>query len=75
MHELPWSRTDDLKPGQRFRAEDGFVWELERFAYLTTNIPHVSLVYPGDRTMHKFIATSVLLDRRHFTSMESSRDI
>ena len=68
-------RTDDLKLGQRFRAEDGFVWELERFAYLTTNMPHVSLVYPGDRTMHKFIAKSVLLDRRRFTFMESSRDI
>ena len=69
------ARTDDLKIGQWFRAEDGLLWELERFAYLATKIPHVSLVYPGDRTMHKFIATSVLLDRRHFTSMESSRDI
>ncbi len=69
------ARTDDLKIGQSFRAEDGFVWELERFAYLATNIPHVSLVYPGDRTMHKIIAKSVLLDRKHFTVMESSRDI
>ncbi len=69
------ARTDDLKIGQSFRAEDGFVWELERFADVTTNIPHVSLVYPRDRTVHKFIAKSVLLDRRHFTSMESSRDI
>ncbi len=68
-------RTDDLELGQRFRAEDGFVWELERFADLTTNIAHVSLVYPGDRTMHKIIAKSVLLDRRRFTVMESSRDI
>ncbi len=68
-------RTDDLKPGQQFRAEDGLLWELERFADVTTNIPHVSLVYPGDRTMHKIIAKSVLLDRRRFTFMESSRDI
>jgi hypothetical protein len=68
-------RTDDLKLGQRFRAEDGLLWELERFAYLTTNIPHVSLVYPRDRTVHKIIAKSVLLDRRRFTFMERSRDI
>ncbi len=68
-------RTDDLEIGQWFRAEDGLLWELERFAYLATQIPHVSLVYPRDRTVHKFIARSVLLDRRHFSSMESSRDI
>ncbi len=68
-------RTDNLKLGQRFRAKNGLLWELERFAYVTTNIPHVSLVYPEDRTMHKIIAKSVLLDRRRFTSMESSRDI
>ncbi len=68
-------RTEDLKPGQQFQAEDGLLWELERFADVTTNIPHVSLVYPGDRTMHKFIAKSVLLDRRRFTFMEISRDI
>ena len=65
------ARTDDLKRGQRFRAEDGLLWELERFADVTTNIPHVSLVYPKDRTVHKFIARSVLLDRRRFTFMES----
>ncbi len=69
------ARTDDLKLGQRFRAEDGLLWELERFAYLTTNIAHVSLVYNRDRTVHKFIARNVLLDRRRFTLMESSRDI
>ena len=69
------ARMDDLKLGQRFRAEDGLLWELERFADLTTNIPHVSLVYPGDRTVHKFIAKSVLLDRRRFTVTESSREI
>ena len=68
-------RTDDLELGQRFRAEDGFVWELERFAYVTTDIPHVNLVYPRDRTVHKIIARSVLLDRRRFTFMESSGDI
>ena len=68
-------RTDDLKLGQRFQAQDGLLWELERFAYLPTNIAHVSLVYPGDRTMHKIIAKSVLLDRRRFTFMEGSRDI
>ena len=69
------ARTDDLELGQWFRAEDGLLWELERFAYLAAKIPHVSLVYPKDRTMHKIIAKSVLLDRRHFTVMESSRDI
>ncbi len=69
------ARTDDLKIGQWFRAEDGLLWELERFAYLPMNVPHVSLVYPRDRTVHKFIAKSVLLDRRRFTFMESSRDI
>jgi len=69
------ARTDDLKIGQWFRAEDGLLWGLERFAYLAAKIPHVSLVYPRDRTVHKFIARSVLLDRRHFSSMESSRDI
>ncbi len=68
-------RTDDMKPAQQLRPEDGLLWELERFADVTTNIPHVSLVYPRDRTMHKFIAKSVLLDRRRFTVMESSREI
>ena len=68
-------RTDDLKPGQRFLAEDGLLWELEKFAYLTTKIPHVTLVYPRDRSVHKIIARSVLLDRRRFTFMESPRDI
>ncbi len=69
------ARTDDLKIGQWFRAEDGLPWELEGFASVTANIPHVRLVDPGDRTVHKIIAKSVLLDRRRFTSMESSRDI
>ena len=65
----------DMEPGQRFLAEDGLLWELERFASVTTSIPHVRLVYPGDRTIHKIIATSVLMDRRRFTFMEIPHDI
>lgn len=62
----------DLKPGQRFQSEDGLLWELEKFVAVLTEIPHVRLVDPNDRTVNKIIARSVLLDRRRFASMESS---
>ncbi len=68
-------RTDDLKPGQRFQAEDGLLWELEKFVAVMTEIPHVRLVDPRDRTVNKIIARSVLLDRRRFASMQSSREV
>ncbi len=66
-------KTDtDLKPGQRFQSEDGLLWELEKFVAVLTEIPHVRLVDPSDRTVNKIIARSVLLDRRRFASMERS---
>ena len=69
-------KTDtDLKPGQRFQAEDGQLWELEKFVAVITAIPHVRLVDPRDRTVNKIITRSVLLDRRRFASMESSHEV
>ncbi len=69
-------KTDtDLKPGQRSQAEDGLLWELEKFVAVITAIPHVRLVDPRDRTVNKVIARSVLLDRRRFASMESSHEV
>lgn len=62
-------KTVDLEPGQRFQAEDGLLWELENSARVTTAIPHVRLVNPRDPTVHKIIATSVLLDPKRFTSI------
>ena len=62
----------DLKPGQRFQSEDGLLWELEKFVAVMTEIPHVRLVDPRDRTVNKIIARSVLLDRRRFASMQGA---
>ena len=63
-------KTVDLKLGQRFQAEDGLLWELEKFVDVMTAIPHVRLVDPKDRSVNKIIAKSVLLDQTRFSSID-----
>jgi hypothetical protein len=62
-------QIDDLQPGQKFKASEGLVWELDRLVDVTTAIPHVKMVGINDRHAYKIIAASVLLDERRFQAV------
>lgn len=60
------NKISDVKPGQKFKASEGLLWEVETLGDLSTSIPHVKMVGVSDRSTTKIIATSVLLDQSRF---------
>jgi hypothetical protein len=66
------SKSPEIKPGQKFRASEGLLWEVDTLSDLSISIPHVKMVGVGDRSVTKIIAASVLLDRSRFEELPVS---
>ena len=64
--------ADDIKPGQRFRASEGLLWEVQTLSDLSISIPHVKMVGVSDRSVTKIIATSVLRDQNRFQELPAA---
>jgi hypothetical protein len=62
-------KIDNLKAGQRFKANDGLMWELDKLVDVTTAIPHVKIIGINDRYTNKILAASVLLDQTRFQAV------
>lgn len=63
------SRASEIKPGQKFRASEGLLWEVETLSDLSISIPHVKMVGVDDPSSTKIIAKSVLLDQNRFQEL------
>jgi hypothetical protein len=66
------SKSSEIKPGQKFRASEGLLWEVDTLSDLSISIPHVKMVGVGDRSVTKIIAKSVLLDRNRFEELPAT---
>ncbi len=66
------NKISDIKPGQKFKASEGLLWEVSILSDLSTSIPHVKMVGVSDRSTTKIIATSVLLDETRFQALASA---
>lgn len=66
------SKNTEIRPGQKFKASEGLLWEVETLSDLATSIPHVKMVGVGDRSVTKIIAKSVLLDQSRFQEMPNA---
>lgn len=66
------SRPAEIKPGQKFKATEGLMWQVERLSDLSISIPHVKMVGVDDPSVTKIIAKSVLLDQNRFQEMPSA---
>jgi hypothetical protein len=63
------SRHTEIRPGQKFRAAEGLLWQVETMSDLSISIPHVKMVGVDDPSATKIIAKSVLLDQSRFNEM------
>ena len=59
-------RIRDIHLGQRFRSENGFVWEVNRIAAIEKAPKHVVIVDVNDPTTSKIISERVLWDPDRF---------
>ncbi|MBM3486797.1 MAG: hypothetical protein FJX67_09210 [Alphaproteobacteria bacterium] len=64
-------RESQLEPGQRFRSQDGQLWDVRNIVRIEGNVPHVSLISVKDPTTTKLISVNALLDQRHFRFVEA----
>lgn len=55
-------RSRDVQPGQRFRSDTGFVWEVERVTALDRAPKHVVIFDVNDPTTSKIISEAVLFE-------------
>ena len=65
-------KSEDIQPGQHFRASEGLLWEVDALSDLSTSIPHVKMVGVSDRSVTKIIAVSVLLDQSRFQALPAA---
>lgn len=65
-------KSQEIRPGQQFRASEGLLWEVDTLSDLSTSIPHVKMVGVSDRSVTKIIAQSVLFDQNRFQEMPSA---
>lgn len=65
-------KQDEFKPGQKFKAVNGFLWQVEKMAPVASAIPHVTMVGVDDRSTQKIIAQSALMDHRLFVPVEAA---
>jgi hypothetical protein len=63
-------RELDVAPGQRFRSQDGMVWEVSGFIRTHDGRPHVTLIKSQDKFTEKTISIDALFDKRLFSIVE-----
>jgi len=59
-------RSRDVQPGQRFRSDTGFVWEVERVTALDKAPKHVVIFDVNDPTTSKIISEAVLFEPNRY---------
>ena len=64
-------RENQLEPGQRFRSQDGHLWDVRGVVRIGGTLPHVSLISAKDPTVSKLISVDALLDQRLYRFVEA----